>query len=70
MKKQSLSWVLFLLIACSSPKSDPSNCPVADIRAGIESPKSLKLSDEIESVDYVPLEVTSDDASLIDGVAN
>ena len=70
MKRLNLSWVLFLLIACSSPKSDPSNCPVADIRAGLENPKSLKLSDEIESVDYVPLEVTSDDASLIDGVAN
>ena len=70
MKRLSLSWVLFLLIACSSPKSDPSNCPVADIRAGLENPKSLKLSDEIESVDDVPLEVTSDDASLIDGVAN
>ena len=59
MKRLNLSWVLFLLIACSSPKSDPSNCPVADIRAGLENPKSLKLSDEIESVDYVPLEVTS-----------
>ena len=70
MKRLNLSWVLFLLIACSSPKSDPSNCPVADIRAGLENPKSLKLSDEIESGDYVPLEVTSDDASLIDGVAN
>lgn len=70
MDKLSLSWVFFLLIACSSPKSDVSTCPIADVRAGISHPGSLKLSDEIEDVVYVPLEVTSNDASLIDGVAN
>ncbi|MBP3519391.1 MAG: 6-bladed beta-propeller [Parabacteroides sp.] len=70
MKKLSVSWVLLGLIACNSPKSELPECPVADIRAGIENPESLKLDEEIERVDYVPLEVTSDDASLIDGVAN
>lgn len=60
--------MLFLLSACSSRQADLSALPTADIRNGVDHPATLKLEDEIESVSYVPLEVTDDDASLVDGV--
>lgn len=43
MKRLNLSWVLFLLIACSSPKSDPSNCPVADIMARARESEEFEI---------------------------
>ena len=34
----------------------------------MDKPGLLELGDEIKGVTFVPLEVTTDDASLIDGV--
>lgn len=54
--------------SCGSPQTDPSPFPVAKIREAIGKPTALNLGDEIKGVTYVPLEATSDDGSLIDGV--
>ena len=37
-------------------------------KRGMDKPGLLELGDEIKGVTFVPLEVTTDDASLIDGV--
>lgn len=58
-----------LLVSCGSSVSD-SPYPYADVKVGLEHPGQLKLDEEIAKATYVPLEVTGDDASLIDGVAN
>lgn len=67
---KGIACISLFLASCSSTQTDKPSYPTADIRAGINQLTTLKLNDEIESVSYVPLEVTSDDASLIDGVAN
>lgn len=42
----------------------------ASVREAINSPTTLVIADEIESAEYIPLEVTGDDASLIGGVVD
>lgn len=59
-----------LFASCNSSNSNALAYLTADIRNSLNKPAILNLKDEIESVSYVPLEVTSDDASLIDGVAS
>ena len=59
-----------LLVSCNSSESNTPGYLTADIRNSLNQPTILNLDDEIESVSYVPLEVTSDDASLIDGVTS
>lgn len=66
----SFSLVLLLLSSCNSAPTTPVACVTADIRNGMNNLSILPLNEEIESVSYVPLEITSDDASLIDGVAD
>lgn len=65
-----LSFACLLLSSCSSTPTTPTACVTADIRGEMNNLTTLHLNEEIESVQYVPLEVTADDASLIDGVAD
>lgn len=39
------------------------------LATGIDHPSMLNLQDEVESVEYIPLETTDDPASLLDGVS-
>jgi hypothetical protein len=75
MKQKLLYYLAFasaslLLVSCNSSESNTPGYLTADIRNSLNQPTILNLDDEIESVSYVPLEVTSDDASLIDGVTS
>lgn len=69
MKLLHLFYLLPLVAACSSGHSDPEELISADLRQGINHPSMLNLQDEIESVEYIPLETTEDPASLLDGVS-
>lgn len=69
MKLLHLFYLLPLLAACSSGYSGPEELISADLRQGINHPSMLTLQDEIESVEYIPLETTEDPASLLDGVS-
>ncbi|MEG1401928.1 6-bladed beta-propeller [Bacteroides sp.] len=62
--------MVFFLISCHSYHPNPSGCLTATIRENLSDITTLHLNDEIESVSYIPLEVTADNASLIDGVLN
>lgn len=64
----NLFLALLLLSSCNSTPTTPTACVTADIRKEMNNLSILPLDEEIESVTYVPLEVTTDDASLIDGV--
>lgn len=66
----NLSFALLLLSSCNSIPTTPAACVTADIRNEMNNSTALHLNEEIESVSYVPLEVTADDASLIDGVVD
>lgn len=66
----NLFLALLLLSSCNSALTTPSACVTADIRSAMNNLSLLPLNEEIESVSYVPLEVTADDASLIDGVVD
>lgn len=69
MKLLHLFYLLPLLAACSSGYSGPEELISADLRQGINHLSMLNLQDEIESVEYIPLETTEDPASLLDGVS-
>lgn len=66
---KNLVCISLILTACNSSEPNTQEHITADIRKEIGNLATLELKDEIESVTYVPLEVTTDDASLIDGVA-
>ena len=77
MKSVKLASILFYLnsvfvvscfASCGSSPTEASSLLTADIRGGMDKPGLLGLGDEIKGVTFVPLEVTTDDASLIDGV--
>lgn len=58
------------LVSCSLNQSKQTDILTASVREALNSPTTLAIADEIESVEYIPLEVTNDDASLIDGVVD
>ena len=75
MKSVKLASILFYLnsvfvvscfVSCGSSPTEASSLLTADIRGGMDKPGLLELGDEIKGVTFVPLEVTTDDASLID----
>lgn len=77
MKSVKLASILFYLnsvfvvscfVSCGSSPTEASSLLTADIRGGMDKPGLLELGDVIKGVTFVPLEVTTDDASLIDGV--
>ena len=77
MKSVKLASILFYLnsvfvvscfVSCGSSPTEAPSLLTADIRGGMDKPRLLGLGDEIKGVTFVPLEVTTDDASLIDGV--
>ena len=61
---------VFVLASCNSNQVDQTGLLTAPIREALHSPNTLPIADEIESVEYIPLEMTHDDASLIDGVVD
>lgn len=68
MKLLHLLFWLPLMTACGSGHSGSGELISADLRQGINHPSMLNLQDEIESVEYIPLQTTDDPASLLDGV--
>lgn len=61
--------LLSFMASCSSEQT-PQELLSVDLRSGMDHPSMLALQDEIESVEYIPLETTADPASLLDGVYN
>lgn len=59
-----------LLTACSSSPKKVTTLPSVNLRDGLNKTEVTTLANEIKAVSYVPLEMTDDDASVIDGVAN
>lgn len=60
----------FALASCNSNQVNPTGVLTASVREALKSPTTLPIADEIESAEYIPLEVTDDNASLIDGVVD
>ena len=71
MKKTYLLFTLaFPLLTACQPKSETSmEMPTTNLRELISSTSTLTLNEEIEQVEYIPLRITEDDQSLIDGAA-
>lgn len=59
-----------ILTSCSLNQAKQAGVLTASVREVLDSPTALAIADEIESVEYIPLEVTNDDASLIGGVVD
>ena len=68
LKKNCVFTGISFLLSCGSPVSE-SSCPSVDWKEGVSRLGRLDLGNEIEQVTYIPLEVTDDDASLIDGIS-
>lgn len=68
----SLFCLALALTACgSSEKETRSAGPLtADLRAAIGEDAGLRLDERVRSVEYIPLEATDDDASLIGGITD
>lgn len=62
--------LILILTSCSINQAKQTGELTASIRKVINSPTTLTIDDEIKSAEYIPLEVTVDDASLIDGVVD
>lgn len=58
------------MAACDSGRSDSEGLLSVDLRETMNHPSMLDLKEEIESVEYIPLEMTDDPASLLDGVSD
>lgn len=65
-----ISVMTFVLASCNSNQVKQAGLLTASVREALNSPTTLPIADEIESIEYIPLEMTSDDASLIDGVVD
>ena len=66
-----LATILFIVagfMGCNQPQK--SEVLTASFREAFNSPTTLPIADEIESAEYIPLEVTNNNASLIDGVVD
>ncbi len=66
-----LATILFIVagfMGCNQPQK--SEVLTASVREAFNSPTTLSIADEIESAEYIPLEVTNNNASLIDGVVD
>ena len=61
---------VFVLASCNLNQVNQTGLLTASVREALHSPATLSIADEIESVEYIPLEMTSDNASLIDGVVD
>lgn len=61
---------VFVLASCNSNQVDQAELPTASVRKALSSLSTLPIADEIESVEYIPLEMTNDNASLIDCVVD
>lgn len=71
MKNIFLFVSLAFLTACgNSPDNSTKDFINANLREGVNKTTVTGLANEIKDVSYVPLEITDDNASLIDGVAN
>lgn len=57
-----------MLMACVPQATTDPICSV-HVRKAMDHPSMLTLGGEIESVEYIPLEVTENPASLLDGVS-
>lgn len=62
--------VAFALASCHSNQVSQTEMPMGAIREALKSPATLPIAEEIESAEYIPLEMTDDNASLIDGVVD
>lgn len=69
MKLLHFLGLLPFMVACNSGNSDAGKILSVDLREEMNRPSMLNLQDEIESVEYIPLETTDDPASLLDGVS-
>ena len=58
MKQWHLFCLLPLMAACDSGHSGSGELISVDLRQGIDHPSMLNLQDEVESVEYIPLETT------------
>ena len=56
MKQWHLFCLLPLMAACDSGHSGSGELISVDLRQGIDHPSMLNLQDEVESVEYIPLE--------------
>ena len=59
------AFLLLIFSACSTKTKDVSEYSVINLRDVIDKEAKVNLADEIADVKYVPLQVTSDDESLI-----
>lgn len=60
----------FVLASCNSNQVNQTALITTSVREALRSSATLPIADEIESAEYIPLEMTDDNASLIDGVVD
>lgn len=62
----------FAFVSCASDaiKQNGEEVLTASVREAFRSPGTLPIADEITDVEYIPLETTESDESLIDGVVD
>jgi len=63
-------FLLLIFSACTTKTKDVSEYSVIDLREVIDKEAGVNLADEIADVKYIPLQVTSDDESLIGEIAD
>lgn len=61
---------LIVLVGCNANQTKKAELPTTSMRDALNSPSVTSLGDEIELLEYIPLKVTEDNASLIDGVVD
>lgn len=64
----SICLLLFIAASCSPGPRKAEDLLSVNLREQMDHPSRLTLQDEIESVEYIPLETTGDPSSLLDGV--
>lgn len=67
----SLVCIVSLLCSCSEKNGDKGEIPSVDVRELLQDKgvmQNVFAADEIETVEYIPLEITQNDASLIAGI--
>lgn len=68
----SYLFVLLTFMSCSPSikEEKEGNIVTASVREAFQNLSALPIAEEIESVEYLPLEITDNDESLIDGVVD
>lgn len=61
---------LLIVSSCQLKSPEKQEILVADVRSAIREATLLSMKEDVEGIEYIPLETTDDPASLLDGVSD